>query len=86
MSTTCWEGTVGTIFPEEEKNCERCGCKITYLGVSDPPRECVLCKFLGDRSLVWLLRDPTPENIAAFRAAPRGSEIFNGRLRRLNIR
>jgi hypothetical protein len=38
--------------------------------------ECGTCKRLGDRSLVRLLKDPTPERIARFLAASPGSVTF----------
>ena len=51
----------------------------------DKTYECGTCVILGDRSLVKLLRDPTPERIAAFRASPPGSVLFAESLRKRGI-
>jgi len=39
--------------------------------------ECPVCRSLGGRALVPLLRNPTPEAFAAFWASPPGSVLFN---------
>lgn len=55
---------------------ERCpGCGSNYsleVPVPEVLPECAVCEFLGPKSCVKLMRDPTPERIAAFRAAPPG--------------
>lgn len=52
--------------------CSRCRRTTSFGldgGVSENP-VCTVCQFLGDRSLVWLLRNPAPERLARFFAAP----------------
>lgn len=56
----------------EERECERCGNTFAHFGAPPGPAECAVCEHLGDRSLVWLLKDPSPERLALFRAAPPG--------------
>ena len=64
-----------------------CGQKLTFMSVPDGPRCCAVCRQLGDRSLVVLLKsEKTPERIAAFRAAPSGSVAFARGLRDRGIR
>jgi hypothetical protein len=60
----------------EYVKCERCENAFPWNGIGERPVTCALCLHLGDRSLVWLLRDPTPERLALFRAAPPGHLRF----------
>jgi hypothetical protein len=68
--------------------CDRCGNSVK-LGQNTDVRpefvECVVCRSLGARALVPLLKDPTPEALAAFRASPPGSVLFDVGLMRRNL-
>ena len=54
------------------EKCEKCGLETSFPDAPDLELVCAVCKFLGDRSLVALLADPSPERLAKFRAATPG--------------
>lgn len=58
--------------------CDRCTNRFAFHGMvgETMPSTCKLCEYLGDRALVPLLRDPTPEAVARFMAAPPGHLRF----------
>ena len=78
---------MGAIFPDSIVACSRCGndAKLPE-GSSLEAAECKLCESLGDRALVPLLRNPTPEAIARFLAAPKGSALFEAGLSRRGVK
>ncbi len=77
---------MGVIFPDMVVPCSRCGVSFKLREDTDVVPdfvECVVCKSLGARALVPLLRNPTPEAVAAFKASPPGSVLFKvGLMRR----
>jgi hypothetical protein len=52
--------------------CERCGNDFSWDEAGSQPSQCAVCLHLGDRSLVGLLRDVTPDSLERFRNAPPG--------------
>lgn len=52
--------------------CERCGNDFSWNEAGERPSRCAVCLHLGDRSLVWLLNNTTPDNIERFRNASPG--------------
>lgn len=85
---------MGAIFPDEVHPCSRCGNSVKVEGTKaetfdSTTLECVVCKSLGDRAIVPLLRTkPGAERDAAlekFRASPPGSVLFNVGLMRRGV-
>ena len=73
---------MGAIFPDTKHPCHRCGNAVVVKGGFDAPDqvECRVCKMLGDRALVPLLRNPSKEALRRFQAAPKGSVLFEQQL------
>lgn len=80
---------MGAIFPDEVVECHRCGRDVR-IGSQEAekrgPVECGTCKVLGPKALVPLLRGGTPEQFAAYHAAPKPSVLFRAQMARRGIK